>query len=395
MKAAIRTIWVVLTKELLDNIRDRRSMAAALLYPLLGPVLLVTILAVVGKSMGAKVDAPLELPVVGAENAPGLIDFLVESEVEIVPAPDEPAAAVRAGDVDLVMILPREHSEAFGRAAPASVELLFDASRQSATITIRRTQRLLDDYAAAEAARRLQALNLDPQLIEPLDLVETDLATPQTQAAGLLNMSGYFLIFSIFIGGMYLAIDSTAGERERGSLEPLLLNPIDRRDLLLGKLAATLVFTFIAAAETLLAFGLVFNLVPLDDFLGLQISLDAGALAKVLLISLPIMPLAASLQLIIASFTRSFKEAQNYLSLLPLAPALPGMFLAFLPVKPSLGAMLVPTYGQQLLINQVMREEQPQLQYVMVSAGSTLLVAGILIAVAVRLYRRERLVFGR
>jgi sodium transport system permease protein len=236
---------------------------------------------------------------------------------------------------------------------------------------------------------------LDPELIEALDLVETDLATPQTQAAGLLNMSGYFLIFSIFIGGMYLAIDSTAGERERASLEPLLLNPIDRRDLLLGKLLATLVFTFIAAAETLMAFGLVFNLVPLDDFLGLQISLDAGALVKVLLISLPIMPLAASLQLIIASFTRSFKEAQNYLSLLPLAPALPGMFLAFLPVKPSLGAMLVPTYGQQLLINQVMREEEPRLQYVLVSAASTLLVAGLLIALAVRLYRRERLVFGR
>ena len=107
------------------------------------------------------------------------------------------------------------------------------------------------------------------------------------------------------------------------------------------------------------------------------------------------MLLAASLQIIIATFTRSFKEAQNYLSFLPLIPALPGMFLAFLPIKAELWTMLIPTFGQQLLINQLMRGEPVSALNVAVSALVTLAVALALIFAAARLYEREQVVLGR
>jgi len=202
------------------------------------------------------------------------------------------------------------------------------------------------------------------------------------------------MIFSVFIGGTGIAIDATAGERERGSLEPLLINPVARGELVLGKLGAVIVFTLASVLETLLGFAVMLNFVSLEQF-GLRISLDPRVLAGIFLLTLPMMLLAASLQIIIATFTRSFKEAQNYLSFLPLIPALPGMFLAFLPIKAELWTMLIPTFGQQLLINQLMRGEPVSALNVAVSALVTLAVALVLIFVAAQLYEREQVVLGR
>lgn len=391
----IERIAVVLGKELRDNVRDRRALLSALVYPLLGPGLLVGLLAFVGYTFSEQAEERMLLPVAGASEAPDLMRFLAQHNVAVSAAPADPEAAVRAGEEDLVLIVPPGFAADFAAGRPASLQLVLDDSRQSAAVSIRRGRRLLEAYGAQIAALRLVARGLSPEILSPLAVEELDLATPQSQAAGFLNLTPYFVIYSIFIGGMYLAIDTTAGERERGSLEPLLLNPARRGELVLGKLGATLVFTLVAVVETLLAFWLVLALVPLERFLGVQFSFSLEDLAQIFLITLPMMPLAAALQIIIASSTHSFKEAQNYLSLLPLVPALPGMFLAFMPVEPRPGLMLIPTFGQQLLMNRILRGEPVAPEWIAISALVTLAAAVVLIAIAIRLYSRERFVFGR
>ena len=194
---------------------------------------------------------------------------------------------------------------------------------------------------------------------------------------------------------MHLAIDTTAGERERGSLEALLINPVARKELVLGKLGAIVAFTVFSLTGTLVAFALMLTYVPLEDFLGTRISLDLGALLAIFIISLPMTMLAGALQMIISSFARSFKEAQSYLGFLPLIPALPGMFLAFVPVKPTIWMMTIPTFGQQLLINQLLREEPVLILNVIISSTATLLVAVAFVLIAMRLYEREAILFGR
>jgi sodium transport system permease protein len=387
--------WVVLHKEVVDNLRDRRALFGAVLYPLLGPVLMIVLLAVVGRTFSEQGESPLELPLSGAQHAPDLVAFLRQHEVRVRPAPADPEAAVARGAVSVVLVIPPGYGADLDAGRPATVRLVVDDSRQTAAVPIRRAQRLLQAYASQIAALRLVARGLDPALLAPLAIETVDVSTPQSQAAGFLNLTPYFLIYSIFIGGMYLAIDSTAGERERGSLEPLLINPVRRRDLVFGKLGATILFTLVAVIETLVAFALVLNFVPLENFLGIRFSLSAAALWAVFLIALPILPLAAALQIIIASGARSFKEAQNYLSLLPLIPALPGMFLAFVPVDPRPAVMLIPTFSQQILINQVMRGEPVDPAYVALATAVTLAAGAALIVAAVWLYGRERLVFGR
>jgi len=386
-------IWTVFAKEVVDNLRDQRTLAASLLYPLLGPVLIALLYAVLGQTVVQQSEQPLSLAVAGAENAPGLIQFLKQNDVEIRPAPADPEAEVWAGNYDVILVIPPGYGEDLRADRPATVQLISDRSRQSASVAVSRARSLLEAYSHQIGSLRLLARGISPAVVEALVIEGIDVSTPQSQAAGLLNITPYFIIFSIFIGGMYLAIDTTSGERERGSLEPLLINPVARWELVMGKLGAALVFIVIAVVETLIGFAVVLNF--LQSSFGARLELHLLTLVFVFLIALPIMPLAAALEVAIATFTRSVKEAQNYISFLTIIPALPGMLLALVPIKTELWAMLVPAFGQQLLINQVLRGESVRPLNVTVSAVVTLLAGLAFVFVATKLYEREQVLFGR
>jgi sodium transport system permease protein len=392
----IERMGVVLRKEVSDNLRDRRSLISALSGSLIGPVILLGLIVVIGKTLFKDAQAEtFVLPVIGQERAPALTQFLEQNGAELIRGPADPAAAVRAGDADVVLVIPAEgFIEDFAAGRPATVRLVYDSTRQSAVVPIQRARSLLESYTRQIAGLRLLGRGIDPLVIYPLSIEQQDLATPQTQALIFLNMMPYFVVLVVFVGGMYVIIDATAGERERGSLEPLLINPARRRELVLGKLLAALPFSAFALLLNLTIFGLAFNLIPLEDYIGFQLTLSVPALAGIFLIALPMILLASGLQMIVATYTRSFKEAQTYVSLMALVPALPGLGLAFFPIKPGLLMMLIPTFGQQILINQLMRGEQLNPLFVVVSAAVTLVAAGLLTLIAVRLYERERIMFG-
>ncbi len=390
----MNNIFTVFTKELTDSLRDRRTIFGALFYPLLGPVLMVVLISVLLRVTTEQSAQDLELPVIGAEHAPNLIAFLEQNRVNVVPGPADPEAQVQAGDLDVVIVIPAGFGDDLMAGRPATVQVIFDDSRQSASVPVGRTFDLLNGYSRQIGVLRLVARGVNPAVLEAIAIEEIDLATPQSQAALFINILPYFMIFSIFIGGTGVTIDATAGERERGTLEPLVINPVARWELVAGKLGVTLVFTLQAVVETLLGFGLMINFLPLAE-LPVQLSLSVESLAGIFLISLPMMVLAAALQFIIATFTRSYREAQNYLSLLPLIPALPGMFLAFVPFKPELWTMLIPTFGQQLLINQFMRGEAVDPLNALVASVVTFAAGAALVVVAVRLFSREQVLFSK
>ncbi len=389
-------IWVVFVKEVIDNLRDRRSIFSAILSPLLGPVILLSMIILVGKTLFTDVnEKPLKLPVVGAENAPNLVQYLKQNGVDILPGPANPEALVQSGDLNLVLIISPEYGEAFTNGESAPLRMIIDSSRQSALADIERARTLIYSYGEQISALRLMARGINPMITNPVIIERIDVATPQSQVLIFLNMMPYFIILTIFVGGMYVIIDATAGERERGSLEPLLINPIKRMELVLGKMAASLPFAIFTLILTLAAFSVAFNLTPLEEYVGFQMTIDISTLWGIFWISLPIIFLASALQMVVASFTRSFKEAQTYLPLLSLIPAMPGIFLAFLPVKPGLSNMLIPTFGQQLLINQLMRGETLNPINLLVSTAATLALTVALIIVAIKLYQREKILFSK
>lgn len=388
-------IAVVFTKELIDNLRDRRSVLSTLGYAFIGPGMILLMIVVLGNIFRNDTEKPLELPISGRENAPALVQFLEQNNVVLQEAPADPREAVRNGNLDVVLLIPDAYGEDFTAGKPATVQIVADSSRTSAMPNVRRAQSLVEQYGRQIGALRLLARGVSPSIIAAVSVEEVDVSTPQSQAFIFLNMLPYFLVMAVFLGGAAVIIDTTAGERERNSLEPLLINPIQRWELVLGKLLASLPFATVTIVISLGAFALVFNVFPVERFMGMQLSVDVLALGAIFLICLPMVLLGGALQMIIATFTRTYKEAQSYVNWLPLVPALPGMVLAFLPVKATVGAMLIPTYGQQLLINQLIRGEVVNQLHVVVSTIATLVAAVILTFVAMRLYRREGILFGK
>ena len=382
----------VFKKEVVDNVRDRRTLAAALFYPVLGPAMILFMIFAIGQIRGESEQA-LMLPVQGADNAPNLITFLEQNHVIIEAAPDDPEQAVRQGNEDVVLIIPEDFGEAFTNGRPATVRLVMDQSRNEAMRAIQRAQLLLQAYGHQIGRLRLQVRGVDPRVADAIAIEAVDVSTPQSQAARILSMAPYLILVSLFVGGMYLAIDSTAGERERGSLEPLLINPVERSELVIGKAAAVLVFTTVALIETLIGFAIILNFFPLERYIGVRMSLPPASLGAILMICLPLMVFVVALQMIIASYTKSFKEAQNYISFMLLVPAVPALIMAVLPVKESLWLVLLPTVGQQLFINQILRGEPVSLASAALGSAVTLTAGIVLLVLVTRRYRSEGILF--
>jgi sodium transport system permease protein len=389
----MKQIRIIFEKEVLDSLRDRRSLATGLAGVLLGPILLGIMIIMIGSTVREDIENSLTLPVQNPEYAPGLIQFLESQEVIIVPAPADPETAVKLGEVDVVLIIPKEFSADFSASKSARVELVLDSSRQAAVITVARVQNLLEGYSSYLGKLRLVVRGISPAVTEVIAIDEVDVATPQTRAMFFITMLPYFMIMAIFSGSLPLITDSTAGERERKSLEPLLINPVPRRIFVLGKILAAVPFSVAGLGITLIGFGAVFNFIPIEKYLGMQLSLHGATLFWVFLICLPMVFFANALQILLASFARTTKEAGTYLPFIMLIPSLPGLLLAFFPVKPTVWLMLIPTFGQQLLINQIMRQEPVSFWHVSASVLATLLFSAAITWLAILLYKREKILF--
>ena len=379
-------LLVVLWKELLDGLRDRRALASALLFPLLGPVLIGFMLTRIAQDEDTR--GPLVLPVDGAAHAPALLDFLRGAGVEVVPPPDDPETAVRSGAVDVVLRIEPTYAEDWSAGRPAPVSLIVDASRSAARTDTERARALLGAYAGQAATLRLLARGVSPALAQPLSIDEVDLATPESRGARLLEMAVMFVVMAAFLCSLYLAIDATAGERERKSLEPLLLTPAPRTALAAGKFLAATLFGLVGTALTLAAVVLVLRQVPLE-LLGVRAALDARAALLLFAVCAPLAPFAAATQLLIAAFARSFKEAQTWLGATLILPMLPGLVLSLNPARPGSALRAVPVLGQQLLAGEVFRGEALPAGPFVACAASTLLVSLVAFAALVRVLRNE------
>lgn len=392
MKDVLVRSMAVFRKEMLDGVRDRRSIVSALLFPLFGPLLIMFMFTAIADRENAAKD--ITLPVSGADNAPSLIDHLEQNGVKIDEAPEEPEKAVRDAQADMVLVIPDDYPKKWEQAKPAPVELIVDASRDDTRSSVRRVKRLIGAYGQQVGMLRLIARGVSPELATPVAVQEVDVATAQKLAARVLSFIPMFVIMAAFIGGMNISIDATAGERERGSLEALLVNPVPRQAIVLGKWMCAVVFAAFATVLTMGVCVIVLQRIPLED-LGLRFELGWLEVVGVLAASIPMAFLAAGLQMLVATFARSFKEAQTYLSLIIFVPMMPGVIMSIYPLKTEAWMSVVPALGQQVLLTDVIAAETPALWMFLVAGGVSLLVGYLCVAITARMFRRERIIYGR
>ncbi len=390
----MRLLLTVFIKEIIDNFRDRRTLASALIMgPLFGPLLFAFVINLsIERSLSAA-DETLELPVIGQQHAPNLMRYLESNNILVVDGPadrDAAVAAVKAGTHDVVVLITEDFGEQLRSGSPAKIEVFADQANSQAERDARRARWVLRGYSRELATLRLVARGVSPLVMRPINVDDVDVSTPSGRSAMLLGMMSYFFIFALLMGGMYLAIDSTAGERERGSLEPLLALPVTRDQLMLGKIAATCVFMAVSLLLSLCSFYVALKFMPLQE-LGMTPNFGPGVVVAAFFVLAPFILLGASLMTLVASFTKSYKEAQTWLSVVLIAPTLPIMIVSILTLRPQIEFMFVPSLSQHLLLVDMIKNEPVNMLHVAISVSSTLAIGTMLSWICARLYRREGL----
>jgi len=390
----MQTMITVFIKEVLDNFRDRRTLMSALLMgPIFGPVLFAFVINLSIERSLENAENTLELPVIGQEHAPNLMSFLRSQNIDVIDGPADTAAAMEAvklGTHDVVLVIPETFGEQLADMVPARVELISDQANQDAERDARRARNALYSYHRLLTGTRVVARGVNPRALQPLNIDEVDVSTPSGRSAMLLGMMSYFFVFAALMGGMYLAIDSTAGERERGSLEPLLSLPVTRDQLIYGKIMAACLFMTLSLMLSLTAFYFALKFMPLEK-LGMTPNFGPGVVIVALTIFLPFILLGAALMTLVASFTKSYREAQTWLSVVLIAPTMPILIVSILTLRPRTEFMFIPSLSQHLLLVDMVKNEPINGLHVAISVVSTLVIGIILAWVCARLYRREGL----
>jgi len=390
----IRAILTVFVKEFRENLRDRRTLFSALLLgPLLGPVLFYVALSLNVEQTTAKSDQPIALAVAHGERAPNLLTFLHQYGVDVQPVDVDDAgarSAIRDHQLPLVLVIADGFGKHLALGDPAPLQLYADSSDASNTRSLSRVRLMLEQYGALIARLRITARGIDPLVLTPIVVQDVDVSTPASRSVVLLGTLSYLILLTMLMGGMYLAIDTTAGERERGSLEALLTVPVKRRQLIYGKILATCAYMAISLTLTIIAFSIALPHAGLEHF-GMSVNFGPLVAVRLILYCLPLVPLGAALMTIVAAFTRSYREAQTYLAVVLLVPTLPLVFAGMLGLRPNVRLMMVPSLSQHFLITSLLRDEPIPAAFLALSVLATLAAGSVLMLIAGRLYDREAL----
>ena len=384
---------IVMRKELKDSLRDRRALFSIAFSIIVGPVLIGFMMNRIADRQ--RESEQVEIPIVGQQHAPAFVDWLrQQAGVSVIAGPHRPEQAVRERLHHVVVVITDDYAEKFRSSRPATVRIVADTSQNAARPTIERVRRLLARYSAEVGALRLISRGVSPAGVTVLKLEEIEISTAQQRAAQVLSFIPMFIILAAFVGGMSIATDSTAGERERGSLEALLVNPAPRMAIVAGKcLAAALIAMTAVVLTTTLAANIP-RFLPLQD-MGIRFRIGGDEFLGVLAAMLPMCLFSAALQAAVSTLARSFKEAQSYMGVLVLLPMLPGMISAVSTIGQEPWMYLVPVLGQHVLVMGVLGG-RPEEWWAFVTAGLiAVLSAALLIRTMTTLFKLERIVFGR
>jgi sodium transport system permease protein len=391
---SLRGIWAVFRKEFRENLRDRRTLLSALVFgPVISPILVAGLVQFSISQSETQSDENIVVAVTHSENAPNLLDYLSARGVDIVRVDLDEAGARRAVATQthkIVLEIPADFGARLQEGQPAPVILYSDSSRAFERRGVGRVRALVANYGIEIAQLRFLARGIDPISVLPISVQEIDVSTPTGRSVLVLNMMTYLVLLSMLFGGLYLAIDATAGERERGSLEVLLTSPVPREHLIYGKIIAAAAYMLISLVLTVTMFAVAMSFVGLEQ-LGITANLGPAAAAQMVACCAPLILFGSAYLTIISAFAKTYREAQTYLQLVITVPTMPLIFAGLLGLQPKLGLMFVPFLSQHLLMTTVVRAEEIVPMHMLVSVGSTLVLGAILTYIAGRLYRREAL----
>ena len=386
---------VVFLKEFKETLRDKRSLGVLVLFTLMYPLMLGYILHQQIERATRPEREGIELAVIGGAQAPTLMAQLGQKNITVhdtAPLDEEAIGELlRLRKVAAVLRLPEKFGADYQAMRPARVELWYDsAAEQDGRHDI---EDVLQAYGANIASARLLAHGVSPATLSPVQVQRYDTGSNAARSAGLIGGILGFLFFPAFVCGLSAAVDSTAGERERRSLEVLMAQPASAWELVTGKWLAAALLAIVGITLELMLAHAILSWLPLEE-IGMSWRVTWGKLILVCLASVPLSLFAAGLQIAVAMNAKSFKEAQSVLTFVMLVPMLPGLAVSMLDLKTAGWMYWVPMLSNQTLLRETAKGgELGMLPFVLTFACS-LLAALAAVAFASWRMKSERYVLA-
>ncbi len=346
---------LVAHKELVDLLRDRKSIFWALFTVIISGPLVVALLYFVGKAVTDRFER-VTAPIVNAQFAPDFVRFLERRGVKIDIDPIDYETRVRSGDLDAVLVVDPSYAESLGSGRPAKITLVTVSSRDGSAPIAGRLSRELRTYAEMIGSERLILRGIAPAVARPLLVEELDLATNEQRSARLLQVMSFYALFAGLMGAIAAALDVTAGERERQTLEPLLTTPVAVPELAIGKWLAVSVVNLLAVTCSMLGFLVALQTVPLGR-LGLPFNFGLQEFAGFMFVLVPFAFMVPAVLLAFGAAGKTAKEAQSSLtagvSLVGLLP----LISIFRQTKAPWWDTWIPVNGQYAVLAKILRAE--------------------------------------
>lgn len=384
--------WLsVAFKEILDLSRDKRSLTNVFVMgALVGPLLAMGMLSMTLKSAMDEAQKALHIPIVGAANAPGLVRHLAQHDIHVSEFSGDVVDAVKGKQHEVALVIPEQYAQRLSASKPAFVEMIFDDARNKSTAQKKRLEKVIAAYSRTVGSLRLIARGVDPAVASAVLVKNRD--TSSTGLGGrLLGMLPFLLIIGLIQASMFIAADVTAGERERQTLEPLLINPVSPAQIMAGKLLVNIVTCIAVVCVSSVAFVVATKSLPTAD---LGIKIDPTLIPSVLLALLPLALVISPLMTFLGAFAKSVREAQTYLSVVVLVAFIPSTVQMVLQMQVESWQLLIPLWSQNHLVNELFRGVDIPLYSWLLSLAGALLAGSVFTWLAARQYRNPKLIFA-
>ena len=392
----LRSILTVFKKEWTDILRDMRSLRMILLMPIyLVGVYTATSFFIIHTSLSSRAttNEPIKLAVSGVTALPELIKWLDERGVDVQPVEGDVYQQVQNKTLDYVLIIPKDAATKYQAGETLDLALVFDATNTKVQGSIDFVRKQIRGWNHTIGNLRLMARGLDPTLVDPISLRDINIASDQQMGFFVMATVPFFLLMASFLGSVGFSADMLAGERERRSLESLLITPVPSWQLLIGKWLNAWCLTLVVILANILLLWIAFQIIPFKE-IGMKVDVGIGKLLMILLVLMPVAVFATALQCLISIFARSFKDAQTYMGIMVFIPMAPLIYTLSNPGSFEDWFMWVPVLSHQIAIKNILIGESVGLSGLLVGAIVSLVVGAWLLSLTAKQLRKPSIVYG-
>ena len=392
-----KNIRLIFVKELVGTIRDKRTIIAMIIIPLIFYPLLFAGVGYFSKIGSLKSEeANSKIVIHGAEFAPQLVKHLQDSEkIKVFTIGEDYPTKLQNGDIQAVLVIPSDFKYKIEQEEPGKLILKYDATEAKSRIAQKRVNQIIEKYKGEILLQRISRLNLKEEFLTPLILQEENIATAEKMAGSFLAvLLPYLIIILIFAGAMHTAVDITAGEKERGTMATLLVSQVSRLEIVLGKCLAVMLISFTSMALGLLGLTLAFLLGAsiAGGIEGMNFGISINTIFLLFLVLFPLVGLASAVLVMVGIFARNIREASNYITPIYMLTVLLGVISVSQGMELTGKMFLVPILNSSFVFKELLLGKI-YWDHILTTFIANMIIAGLALLGATRLFNKEEVLF--